>query len=186
MARERGIAAHMDGARLMNAAVASGIAPSRLAGPFDSVFLDFTKGLGAPFGAVLAGSRTFIEEAWRWKQRLGGSMRQAGMMAQACIHALDHHIDRLADDHANALLLAQETAGIDGIRVEPVETNMVFLDVSQTGLTAAEFNHRLAAHDVRVSIQGETRLRAVTHLDISRADIMEAAAAFAAVAAGAR
>ncbi len=184
--RERGLLAHMDGARLMNASVASGIAADRLAGPFDSVFLDFTKGLGAPFGAVLAGSRTFIEAAWRWKQRLGGSMRQAGMMAQACLHALDHHIQRLEDDHANARLLAGEIALIQGLSVEPVETNMVFIDVGATGLTAHEFNRRLAAHDVRVSIQGETRLRAVTHLDVSSADILAAAAAMATVAAGAR
>lgn len=185
IARKHELAAHMDGARLMNASVASRVPCVRFAGSFDSVFLDFTKGLGAPVGAILAGSEGFIDEAWRWKQRLGGSMRQAGMMAQACLYALDHHVDRLSDDHENAMLLAQEIGRIDGVEAEPVETNMVFMDVSGTGLTAAEFNRRLATHDVRVSVQGEWRLRAVTHLDVSREDIFEAAAAIRAVAGGA-
>lgn len=182
VARSRGLAAHLDGARLMNAAVAKGVGPDIFAARFDSVFLDFTKGLGAPFGAVLAGSAAFIEEAWRWKQRLGGSMRQAGMLAAGCLHALDHHVERLAEDHANARLLADEIAGVEGLAVEQPETNMVFIDVAATGLPAEEFNARLAAHGVRVSIQGATRLRAVTHLDVSRAQILAAADAMRSVA----
>ena len=183
-AREQGLAAHLDGARLMNAVAASGIDAARYAAPFDTVFLDFTKGLGAPFGAVLAGSKDTIDQAWRWKQRLGGSMRQAGMMAQACIHALDHHVDRLADDHANAQLLARLLGEVKGLRVDTPETNMVFCDVSQLGITAVDFNQRLQAHGVRVSIQGPTRLRAVTHLDVSRENIEHVARAATAIVAG--
>lgn len=186
IARHHTLVAHMDGARLPNASVASKIPLSRMAGHFDSVFLDFTKGLGTPFGAVLAGSHSFIEEAWRWKQRLGGSMRQAGMMAQACLYALDHHIERLEEDHDRARLLSEGIASIDLLRVEPVETNMVFIDVSGTGLTAAEFNQQLIARDIRMSIQGDMRLRAVTHLDISPDHITETVAAVAAIAAGER
>ncbi|MDO9435706.1 low specificity L-threonine aldolase [Hydrogenophaga sp.] len=183
-AREQGLAAHLDGARLMNAVAASGIDAARYAAPFDTVFLDFTKGLGAPFGAVLAGSKDTIDQAWRWKQRLGGSMRQAGMMAQACIHALDHHVDRLADDHANAQLLARLLGEVKGLRVDTPETNMVFCDVSQLCITAVDFNQRLQAHGVRVSIQGPTRLRAVTHLDVSRENIEHVARAATAIVAG--
>ncbi len=109
-AHEHGLATHMDGARLMNAVVASGIPAHEMTAGCDSVWVDFTKGLGAPLGAVLCGSEAFIDEAWRWKQRLGGSMRQAGVCAAACIYALDHNIDRLADDHANARALARGLA----------------------------------------------------------------------------
>lgn len=184
-ARSRGLATHLDGARLMNASVASGVGPERIAAGFDSVFLDFTKGLGAPFGAILAGSAAFINEAWRWKQRLGGSMRQAGMLAAGCLYALDHHVERLAEDHANARLLADELAGANGLTVERPETNMVFIDVGATGLSAEEFNARLLQHDLRVSIQGATRLRAVTHLDVTREQIFLAAQAMRTVAASA-
>jgi len=102
IARSGGLATHMDGARLLNACVASGISARDMALGWDSAWLDFSKGLGAPVGAAIAGSRDFIDEVWRWKQRLGGSMRQAGICAAACVYALDHHVDRLADDHANA------------------------------------------------------------------------------------
>src|SRR5438477_5988617 len=101
-----GLATHMDGARLLNACVATAIAAGDMAAGWDSAWIDFSKGLGAPIGAVIAGSRQFIDEVWRWKQRLGGSMRQAGICAAACLHALDHHVDRLNDDHANARALA--------------------------------------------------------------------------------
>ncbi len=120
----------MDGARLMNAVVASGIPAHEMVAGCDSVWVDFTKGLGAPLGAVLCGSEAFIDEAWRWKQRLGGSMRQAGVCAAACIYALDHNIDRLADDHANAKALARGLAQIPGVTVEEPETNLVFFDTS--------------------------------------------------------
>ena len=110
----------------MNASVASGIAPAEFACLFDSVYMDFTKGLGCPFGAVLARSHEMIHEAWRWKQRLGGSMRQIGMMAAACLWALDNNVERLNEDHVNAKFLGSELGRIEGIEVEPVETNMVF------------------------------------------------------------
>ena len=109
----------MDGARLMNAVVASGIPAADYAAPFDSVWIDFSKGLGAPVGAVLAGSRDFIHEAWRIKQQIGGAMRQAGIIAAACLYALDHHVERLADDHANARHLAEGLAEIPGIELDP-------------------------------------------------------------------
>ena len=143
VAHEHGMNVHMDGARVLNAAVALGVAASDVVADCDTVWLDFTKGLGAPLGAVLAGPKDFIGEAWRWKQRLGGSMRQGGMNAAACIYALQHNIDRLAEDHANAAALARGMAQIPGITVETPETNLVFFDTTGTGLTAAEFAGRL-------------------------------------------
>ena len=181
--RAHGLALHMDAARLMNASVASGVTAADFAGGFDSVYLDFTKGLGAPVGAILAGSRDFIEQAWRWKQRLGGSMRQAGILAAACLHALDHHVERLAEDHDNARHLAGRLAAIEGITVEPVDTNILFWDVAGLGVGAAEFNEILKPHGLRGGIHGPTRLRFVTHLDISRAQVDAAADIVAAAAA---
>jgi threonine aldolase len=142
----------------------------------DTVWLDFTKGLGAPLGAVLAGPKDFIGEAWRWKQRLGGSMRQGGMNAAACIYALQHNIDRLADDHANAAALARGMAQIPGITVETPETNLVFFDTKGTGMTAADFAARLRPLGVTVSVSDTFRGRACTHLDVSAAHIEEALA----------
>ena len=107
----------MDGARLMNAVVASGIPARDFAAPFDSVWLDFSKGLGAPVGAALAGSREFIQRAWRWKHQFGGAMRQAGISAAGAVYALEHQVERLAEDHANARLLADGLAGIEGIAI---------------------------------------------------------------------
>jgi len=182
MARRRGLASHMDGARLMNAVVASGVSAKDYARDMDTAWLDLTKGLGCPFGAVLAGPKPFIKESWRWKQRLGGSMRQAGMMAAAGLYALDHHIDRLAEDHANAKALAKGLGGIEGIKVDPVETNIVFMDISGTGLKSDEFNAALARHGVRLSITSATRMRALTHLDIPAAAISRAVDAIARVA----
>ena len=119
VAREAGMRAHLDGARLMNAVVASGVPARDWAGPFDTAWLDFTKGLGAPVGAVLAGSRELIDEAWRYKQMWGGAMRQAGIVAAAGLYALDHHVERLADDHENARALAEGLAEIDGVELDP-------------------------------------------------------------------
>jgi threonine aldolase len=128
-----------------------------------------SKGLGAPIGAVLAGSRGFIEEAWRFKQRYGGAMRQAGIVAAAGIYALRHHVDRLAEDHEQARQLAHGLSSIRGIAIDPdlVETNIVIFDVTRTGLTGESFGARtLASHSVRFSVLGPTKIRAVTHLDI--------------------
>ena len=176
VARRHGLRAHMDGARLMNAVVASGVSASDFASGFDTAWIDFTKGLGAPVGAVLAGSRELIDEAWRWKQMLGGAFRQSGIVAAGCLYALDHNVDRLAEDHSNARLLADGLASLPGVRLDPadVETNIVVFSVDDApGLVA-----RIAD---RVELQAfdEHRVRAVTHLDVSRADVALALEAFA-------
>jgi threonine aldolase len=173
VARGEGWGTHMDGARLMNACVASGIAAKDMAASFDSVWIDFTKGLGAPLGAVLAGSAAFIDEAWRWKQRLGGGMRQAGICAAACIHALDHHVGRLADDHRNAKTLARGLRQLPGVVVEEPETNLVFFDPAGAGLTALELIQRMRQEGVHLSLLG-ARVRACAHLDVTEAMIEEA------------
>ncbi len=176
VARRHGLRAHMDGARLLNAVVASGVPAADYAGGFDTAWLDFTKGLGAPVGAVLAGARELIDEAWRWKQMLGGALRQSGILAAGCMYALDHHIDRLAEDHANAQLLARGLAGLPGVRLDPaaVETNLVFFEVDDApGLV------RRIADRVEIQASGPTQIRAVTHLDVSRADVELALEAFA-------
>ena len=176
IAHEHGMVTHMDGARLMNASVAAGVPPAEMAAGYDTVWLDFTKGLGAPLGAVLAGSAQFIDEAWRWKQRLGGSMRQAGINAAGCLYALDHHVERLADDHENARVLARGLAQVPGLDVELPETNLVFFDTRGAGLTAGELAERVRADGVLISVMGTHRARACTHLDVSRAHVAEAEA----------
>ena len=175
VARDAGMRAHLDGARLMNAVVASGVPARDWAGGFDTAWLDFTKGLGAPVGAVLAGSQELIDEAWRYKQMWGGSMRQAGIIAAAGLYALDHHVDRLADDHENARALADGLAEIDGVDLEPaeVETNIVVFDVPD----AEAFCEALEREGVKMSAIGPQRVRAVTHLDVDRAAIEQAIAA---------
>src|SRR5215813_7300484 len=131
VARRHGLATHLDGARLMNAVVASGVSARDYAAPFDSAWIDFTKGLGAPVGAALAGSRAFIDEAWRFKQQMGGAMRQAGIIAAAGVYALRHHVKRLAEDHANARRLAEGLARLPGVKLDPatIETNIVFFEL---------------------------------------------------------
>ena len=186
-ARALGLAVHMDGARLLNAVVASRTPARAYAAAVDSVWIDFSKGLGAPVGACLAGSRAFVEEAWRYKQALGGAMRQAGIIAAGGVYALRHHVARLAEDHDNARAFALGIAGLRGIALDPahVETNIVIFDVAGTGLTAQAFADRLLASParVRLSAMGETRLRAVTHLDVSRKQVDAAVEAIAAVTA---
>jgi threonine aldolase len=185
-AHEGGLLAHMDGARLLNAVVATGISAQRFGNPFDSVWLDLSKGLGAPVGAVLAGSRDFVEEGWRYKQRFGGAMRQAGIIAAGGVYALRNHVGRLAQDHDHARILANRLAEIPGIMLDPtrVETNIVIFDVGETGLTGEDFNARtVASHGVRFSVLGPSTVRAVTHLDIDAKGIRTAIeAARAAVA----
>jgi threonine aldolase len=176
LAHEQGMATHMDGARLLNAAVALDTAPAEIAAGYDTVWLDFTKGLGAPLGAVLCGTSAFIGEAWRWKQRLGGSLRQGGICAAACLYALDHHVDRLAEDHANARTLAQGLARIAGLKVETPETNLVFFDTEPTGITAAELAAKLRAHGVLISTAGRYRCRACLHLDVTEEQVKQALA----------
>lgn len=183
-AHELGMATHMDGARLMNAVVASGVPAHEMVAGCDSVWLDFTKGLGAPLGAVLCGSAAFIDQAWRWKQRLGGSLRQAGMNAAACLYALDHNIDRLAEDHTNAAALARGLSQLPGLIVEQPETNLVFFDTKGTGLTADAFADKARQLGIMVSTVGPYRVRACTHLDVSRSDIDTALAGFGDVLRG--
>jgi len=179
VAHGAGLATHMDGARLMNAVVASGESAAALASGYDSVWLDFTKGLGAPLGAALAGSGEFIEQAWRWKQRLGGSLRQAGIVAAGCLFSLDHHVDRLADDHANARLLADGLSGLPGVTVQRPETNLVFFEVAD----AERLVEAMAERGVRIGAMGPGRVRVCTHLDVSREMVVEALTAFRAVLA---
>ena len=175
-AHAQGMATHMDGARLMNAVIAAGIPAAEMVAKTDSVWLDFTKGLGAPLGAVLCGSQKFIDDAWRWKQRLGGAMRQAGIVAAACLYALDHNIDRLTEDHDNAKFLARGLAQIPGITVETPETNLVFFDTTATGQTADTLADRARQDGVMLSTMGKHRVRACTHLDVDRAGIETAIA----------
>jgi threonine aldolase len=175
VARAAGMRAHLDGARLMNAVVATGVPARDWASLFDTAWLDFTKGLGAPVGAVLAGSRELIDEAWRYKQMWGGAMRQAGIVAAAGLYALDHHVERLAEDHANARRLAEGLAEVDGIDIDPadVATNIVVFDYHDpAGVCAA-----LEDAGVLMGPVGPGQVRAVTHLDVDRAGIERALAA---------
>jgi threonine aldolase len=176
VAREHGLRAHMDGARLMNAVVASGTSAADFAGGFDTAWLDFTKGLGAPVGAVLAGSSELMTEAWRWKQQMGGAFRQSGIVAAGCLHALDHHVERLADDHARARRLAAAAADRwpdGGVDPSAVRTNMVMVSLPDTGKV---LDH-LAAEGVRAGTVGPGRLRFVTHHDVDDAGVDRALAA---------
>ena len=176
IAHAHGMATHMDGARLMNAVVATGIPAADMAAGYDSVWLDFTKGLGAPLGAVLAGDAAFIDAAWRWKQRMGGALRQGGLCAAACLYALDHNVDRLAEDHANARLLARALAQAPGLSVAMPETNLVYIDTAGSGFTAQDLARRVGEAGVLISVMGPHRARACTHLDVTRAQVEEAAA----------
>ena len=174
VAKGHGMRAHLDGARLMNAVVASGVPAADWAAGFDTAWIDFTKGLGAPVGACLAASRELIDEAWRYKQMWGGAMRQAGIVAAGGLHALDHHVERLAEDHENARALAHGLAEVDGVRLDParVQTNIVIFEVDDAfALTGA-------LHDagVQVSPLGPERIRMVTHMDVDRAGCERAVA----------
>jgi threonine aldolase len=167
-AERNGLRAHLDGARLLNAVVASGISAADYAGGFDTAWIDFSKGLGAPVGACLAGPRETIEEAWRYKQMYGGAMRQAGIVAAGALWALDHNVERLAEDHANARALADGLAAIDGVEIDPatVETNIVIFEVPEPIALVTG----LAERGIEVSAFGD-RVRAVTHLDVEAAAI---------------
>src|SRR4051812_5063256 len=164
VAAEHGLSTHLDGARLMNAAVASGVDAAKWASGFDSAWLDFTKGLGAPVGACLAGSADLIAEAWRWKQMLGGALRQSGIVAAAGLYALDHHVERLAEDHARATRLAEGLAGLQGVALDAatIETNIVIFSVPD----APAFCAALEREGVGMLPVGPDRVRAVTHLDV--------------------
>jgi threonine aldolase len=168
-ARERGLALHLDGARLYNAAVASGVQARDIAQHFDSVSVCLSKGLGAPVGSVLVGSAALIDKARRWRKVTGGGWRQAGMLAAACMYALDHHVARLADDHARAARLADGLKNIPNVNLLGLHTNMVFVDVPVDRLR--ELDNHLRAASVRISIGYLPTLRLVTHLDIDDAGV---------------
>ena len=176
-ADELGLIMHMDGARLLNASVASGVSAKDFSSSFESVWIDLSKGLGCPIGGVLAGSNEFIEQAWRWKQRLGGSMRQAGVVASAGIYALENNVERMADDHSNAKLLADRLTNMAGIDIDinTVQSNLVFFDVERTGMSGQDMSKKLAEQGVRITAVRGTRMRAVTHMDVTRVQVEEAA-----------
>jgi threonine aldolase len=169
VAREHGLRAHLDGARLMNAVVAAGVPAADYAGGFDTAWIDFTKGLGAPVGAVLCGSRELIDEAWRWKQQMGGSFRQSGIVAAGCLYALDHNVERLAEDHENARVLADGLKELGCEVIEP-DTNIVIF-AAPSGFVEA-----MAERGVELSGTADGRVRAVTHLDVDRAAVDQALA----------
>jgi threonine aldolase len=177
-ARARGRAAHLDGARIWNASAASRVDVATLCAPFDTVSVCFSKGLGAPVGSAFCGSSALVEEARRLRKRWGGGMRQAGIVAAGAIHALAHHRERLTEDHANARILAERLAAVHGMRVDvgAVETNIVNIDVD---VAAEEVARHAKSLGVAINPTGPHRLRAVTHLDVSRADIDTAAQALA-------
>lgn len=172
VAHEAGLHTHMDGARLMNAVVASGIDAAHHAAGYDSVWIDFTKGLGAPVGAVLAGSRDFIEEAWRLKQQMGGAMRQSGVVAAMCNFSLDHNVERLVQDHELAAQLARRLVDLPHVAsVNQPQTNLVFVDLDEAGPSANDVVAGCAARDVQIGAFGARRLRLVTHLDVGPGDL---------------
>ena len=170
VAREHGLITHMDGARLLNAVVASGVPAKRYTQDMDSCWIDFSKGLGAPVGAVLAGSAEFIEQAWRFKQQWGGSMRQSGVLAAMCLYALDNHVDRLAEDHALAAEIGAALSEMQLVsHVVPVATNIIFFDIADGGpddelLTALALEAGLI-----IGPYGDKRIRILTHLDVDHA-----------------
>ena len=176
-AREEKLAMHLDGARLMNAVAATGTPASEWAKPFDTVSICFSKGLGAPAGSVLAGPAELMHQARRLRKLLGGGMRQAGVLAAACLYALDHNVARLQEDHANARILAEAFSEVEGLHLEfdEIETNLVWVLVDPELGTAEEVVAHLASHGILTSVMGERSLRAATHLDVSRADALQAA-----------
>jgi len=180
-AAEHDLRTHLDGARLLNATAATGVSAADFARGFDTAWLDFTKGLGAPIGACLAGSRELINEAWRYKQMLGGAMRQSGIAAAGAWYALDHNVERIAEDHENARILAEGLAELPGVEIDldAVETNIVVFSVPDAEALVAALEQR----GVLVGTLDETLVRAVTHLDVTRRDIDDALEAAAAAVA---
>jgi threonine aldolase len=183
-ARRLGARLHLDGARLMNAAAATGETPRALAAAFDTVSLAFSKGLGAPVGSVLAGARPLIDRARRFRRMMGGGMRQSGVLAAAALYALDHNVARLREDHENARWLAERLAEVPGLLVDPaaVESNILMIDLGPGLPRAAVLEKRLEEKGVLCFAFGPRRLRLVTHLDVDRAACARATAAFTAAA----
>jgi threonine aldolase len=174
---------HMDGARLLNAVVESGTSAADYAAPFDSLWIDLSKGLGCPIGGVLAGDGDFIEEAWRLKHMFGGAMRQSGIIAAAGVYALENNVERLSQDHANARTFATRIAQVPGIDIDvsEIETNLVYFGVSGTGKSGPELSAALKERGIHIGSTGQTTMRAVTHLDVDEKDVITAAQALAEV-----
>ncbi|MCY3642748.1 MAG: low-specificity L-threonine aldolase [Acidimicrobiaceae bacterium] len=178
LAARHGLAHHLDGARLWNASVALGVSPAAVAEPFDSVSVCLSKGLGTPMGSVLVGPADLIDEAHKWRKMLGGGLRQAGIVAAAGLYALEHHIDRLADDHANAARLADGLAAIDGVKIDWCATNMVFIRVDEGLGDSSDLQDGLEGRGILTRWSG-SQSRLVTHLDVTAEDIETAIDAFA-------
>jgi threonine aldolase len=180
LAKSKGLLIHLDGARLWNASVATGIGPHEYAQWADSVSVCLSKGLGAPIGSLVAGSRVFIDRVHRFRKMFGGGMRQVGIIASAGLYALDHHLDRLKEDHKNAKRLGVGLKELKGVSIEPkhVETNIVIFDVTETGKTAHQITEAMKGHNVLIHPFGKTQIRLVTHLDITEEEIETALKAF--------
>jgi threonine aldolase len=176
-----GMTTHLDGARIWNAAVASGASERELCDGFDSVSVCLSKGLGAPAGSVIAGPRDLLKKCHRLRKMYGGGMRQSGILAAGGLHAVEHHRARIAEDHANAKLLAEGLAGARGVRVLAPQTNIVMIDLERG--TTAEVIERAKAKDVRIGAMGAMRIRAVVHLDVDRAGVQRAAQVIAEITA---
>ena len=185
-AHDHGLKVHVDGARLFNACLAQGYSARDFVQQADSISICFSKGLGCPMGSILVGDGATIIRARRARKLFGGALRQAGMIAAAAIYALEHHVERLAEDHANALAFADAISKIDGVRIEPaVESNLVFFHLAPELGTAAQLSGKLLERGVRINPSGGQRLRACSHLDATRADLLFAAEAVrASLAAG--
>lgn len=172
VAHSAGLATHMDGARLLNAVVATGVPAARFARHMDSVWIDLTKGLGAAVGAVIAAGEEFIEEAWRWKQQWGGAMRQSGILAAMGLYALDHHVDRLAEDHVRAARIGEALAAMALVEeVLPVETNIVVFRIDEAGPSGPRLLELAAGEGVAMSGRDARSCRIVTHLDVDDHDV---------------
>jgi len=180
LTKSKGLLLHLDGARLWNASVAAGVSLHEYAQSADSVSVCLSKGLGAPIGSLVAGSKTFIDRVHRFRKMFGGGMRQVGMIAAAGHYALDHHIERLREDHRNAKRLALGLKELEGISIHPehVETNIVIFDVGQTGMTAPQLTEAMKGKGVLIHAFGKTQVRLVTHLDVTEEDIEIALKAF--------
>ena len=180
VARQHNLSTHLDGARLMNAVVASGVSAKEYCQFFDSAWVDLSKALGCPIGAVLAGSQEFIDEAWYWKQRMGGALRQSGMLAAAGLYAFEHNLSKIEQDHKNAARFGEIISRHSAVQMmtDTIETNIVLFDVGSTGLTAPAVRDRLEEKGVNIGAFSDTVLRAITHLDVTADMIEEAGQAF--------
>jgi threonine aldolase len=183
-AHTNGLATHLDGARIWNAMVATGVPAAEWGKPFDTISVCFSKGLGTPVGSALLGPKDLIAQGRRVRKLFGGAMRQVGYLAAACLYALDHHIDRLADDHANAKLIADAVAEVPGFTLTPpsVETNLVWFETDARHGSAKDVANRLKDEGVLVAALGKNVIRAVTHLDVTREQCVRAAAAIRSLA----